>query len=553
MPNPDPVEEAALADDYWAYVHRMDADTALWSGDVAHLERWPEVSEEGEALHRERLLWYAEQATNLPGGSVTAETVAFTARSAADQLTWQAELRRPNPVIGAVSTMLVFLGRFPLVTSDDGDRYLEKLAGLPRYLADLTTRLGVGATQGRTPILTHVEAAVEQLDTYLRSPLDGDPILAQAAPTDLDSGDATAWREAVEVSVRTLVRPAMAQYREALATSTMPAARPDTRPGLVHLEGGSQLYDRFLHGNTSLSLSADEVHAIGVEQVRRIEEEFVATAGPLVGTTQISEIFQILREEPALHYTDAQELVADARAALDRAQRQAPRWFATTPKAPCVAQEITAGALAFYSPPSDDGSQPGTFFFNVGDPSAWGTFQLQAIAYHEGVPGHHFQVSRALETDGLHPVHTKIFLPAYGEGWGLYTERLADEMGLYTTEWDRVGMLTADVMRACRLVVDTGLHALGWSRQQAIDYLLSHSPLAPQMAEPEVDRYIGMPGQATSYMIGRLEIDDIRAEAEAMAGDRFDIAGFHDVVLGHGSVPLPTLRRRVEAWAAERT
>ena len=218
-----------------------------------------------------------------------------------------------------------------------------------------------------------------------------------------------------------------------------------------------------------------------------------------------------------------------------------------------MAQEITAGALAFYSPPSDDGSQPGTFFFNVGDPSAWGTFQLQAIAYHEGVPGHHFQVARALETDGLHPVHTKIFLPAYGEGWGLYTERLADEMGLYTTEWDRVGMLTADVMRACRLVVDTGLHALGWSRQQAIDYLLSHSPLAPQMAEPEVDRYIGMPGQATSYMIGRLEIDDIRAEAEATAGDRFDIAGFHDVVLGHGSVPLPTLRRRVEAWAAERT
>lgn len=335
-----------------------------------------------------------------------------------------------------------------------------------------------------------------------------------------------------------------------LAETTLPAARAATRPGLVHLPGGAELYERLLIANTSLQYRAEEIHAIGLEQVARLENEYVAMAGPLLGTTDIDSIYLRLRDDPDLHYDEASRLVADARAALARAEAEAPKWFGRTPVAPCVATEIEEGALAFYSPPSDDGSKPGTFFFNVGDPSAWGTFQLEAIAYHEGVPGHHFQVALALETPGLHPVHTKIFLPAYGEGWGLYTERLADEMGLYTSAWDRVGMLATDSLRACRLVVDTGMHALEWTRTQAIDYMLAHTPLSCPIVEGEVDRYIGMPGQATSYMMGRLEIDQIRADAERLAGGRFDVAAFHDVVLGHGSVPLPTLRRRVEAWAA---
>lgn len=539
-----------LFDAYWTYIQETDADTALWSGDVAYLERWPDVTPDGEAEHSRRLVAFADAADRLGVESATAETVAFTARAAVDQLTWQAELRRPNPAIGTISNMLVFLGRFPLVDANHGERYLAKLAALPRYLEDLGGRLGQAAQSGLTPIACHVASAIRQLDGYLASPLENDPITAQPPPTEMAEPARERWSAEVATHVRDVVRPAMDQYRRVLVDVTAPAARPDDLPGLVHIPGGDEVYRRLLVASTSLPLDAEAIHTIGQEQVNRVEQELVEIAGPLLGATDIGDIHRQLRDDPNLHYSDAKVLVADARSALAAAQAAAPDWFGRVPNAACVATEITSGALAFYSPPSDDGTKPGTFFFNIGDPAAWGTFQLRAITYHEGVPGHHFQLARALETPGLHPVHSKVFLPAFGEGWGLYTERLADEMGLYATEWDRVGMVSTDSLRAVRLVVDTGIHAYGWSRDEAIDYMLKHTPLARAMIEGEIDRYIGMPGQATSYMIGRLEFDSIRSAAESVLRERFDIAGFHDAVLDHGSIPLPTLRRRVEAWVA---
>jgi uncharacterized protein (DUF885 family) len=241
--------------------------------------------------------------------------------------------------------------------------------------------------------------------------------------------------------------------------------------------------------------------------------------------------------------------VADATVALAKAAAAMGAWFGRLPAAPCVAESIEQGALAFYSPPARNGSKPGTFFFNTADPTMWATYQLEAVTYHESIPGHHLQFSIAQEIPDLHPLLGRYYITAYGEGWGLYTERLADEMGLYSTPLDRVGMLAADSMRACRLVVDTGLHALGWSREAAITYMREHSPMSHQQVAGEIDRYIGNPGQAVSYMIGRLEIDRIRAEAERARGNAFDIRGFHDVVLGSGSVTLASLRRLVEAWA----
>lgn len=174
------------------------------------------------------------------------------------------------------------------------------------------------------------------------------------------------------------------------------------------------------------------------------------------------------------------------------------------------------------------------------------------MTFHEGIPGHHLQIGLAAELEGLHPVHQELYIAAYAEGWGLYTERLADEMGLYSDDMSRIGMLATDSMRATRLVVDSGIHGLGWSRSRAIDYMVDHSPLSRPLVENEIDRYIGMPGQALGYMIGRLEIDDIRSVAQRALGDRWDIKGFHDTVLGTGTVPLSTLRRNVESWTADR-
>jgi uncharacterized protein (DUF885 family) len=187
---------------------------------------------------------------------------------------------------------------------------------------------------------------------------------------------------------------------------------------------------------------------------------------------------------------------------------------------------------------------------NTSEPTGWGRFQIESTAYHEGIPGHHLQLAIASELTDIPDFRKHAFIAAFGEGWGLYAERLSDEMGLYTTPLDRMGMLSADSMRACRLVVDTGMHALGWSRRQAIEYMLHNSPMRESHITAEVDRYVVNPGQALAYMIGRLEIQRIRAAAEARLGERFEIKAFHDTVLGSGSMPLPTLDRHVNDWLA---
>ena len=204
--------------------------------------------------------------------------------------------------------------------------------------------------------------------------------------------------------------------------------------------------------------------------------------------------------------------------------------------------------MAYYYPPTADGTRPGIFFFNVADPTAWTTFQIPGVAYHEGVPGHHLQAALAIENTGIHNLHRNTYLPAFGEGWGLYTERLADEMGLYEDEWERVGMLTGDSLRAGRLVVDTGIHAMGWSRNKAIEFLAEHSPMSLHEITEEIDRYIASPGQALSYMLGRLEIESLRSEAEARLGAGFDIKSFHRAVLSNGAVSLSTLGSTVRDW-----
>jgi len=234
-------------------------------------------------------------------------------------------------------------------------------------------------------------------------------------------------------------------------------------------------------------------------------------------------------------------VVADSKTAMAKARAAMGDWFGRLPKSDCDVEATTSGAIAYYFAPPKDGSRGGVFFMNVSDPEGWGRYEIESTSFHEGIPGHHLQLAIAAELDDLPEYRKRAFVTAYAEGWGLYTERLADEMGLYSTALDRMGMLKADSMRACRLVVDTGMHALGWSRQRAIDYLLENSPMREGHAVEEINRYAVTPGQAVSYMIGRLEIQRIRREAEQRQGDAFDIKAFHDAVLDSGAMPLGIL------------
>ena len=541
-----------LADEFWKF--RLDNRhfTNLARGELRRLESWDDLSATGLAATREACLRFAARAASHTAGTgcdrTLAETVAAAAFMDASVGVWWPQLGAASRQAGLLSMLVPALYLQPLITADHGRRYLEKLRRFPAMIDQLVDRLGEGAAIGRVPLARHVRQTIGQLDQVLAPPPGDDPIATQAAPIELDPVEANRWRDDLVDAIGNHVRPGLARFARTLRDVSLPAGRSTEQAGLCHLAGGDAVYAAMVKGHTTLDPDPEEIHELGLRRVELLEEEYRRIAGPLLGTREPPEIYSRLRDDPGLQYSSSEDLVADALRCLDKAGASMSGWFDPVPRAPCVADPIDVGAMAYYYPPTADGVRPGRFFFNVGDPTAWGTYQIPAVAYHEGIPGHHLQMALAIENDAIHDLHRNCYLPAFGEGWGLYSERLSDEMGLYGDGWERIGMLTADSLRAGRLVVDTGIHALGWSRGRAVRFLADHSPMSRHEIEEEIDRYIAIPGQALSYMLGRLEIESLRAEAETRLGDAFDIKAFHRTVLGSGSVPLGTLRRLVEEW-----
>ena len=309
---------------------------------------------------------------------------------------------------------------------------------------------------------------------------------------------------------------------------------------------GEEIYQRAVRRYTSLDLDPREVHQIGLDEIASLEDEYRKLGDPVLGTTDVPEIYDRLRNDPDLRFETADEVHQAAESALARAREAIPEWFGRLPEAPCIVQPIpdigaADATLAYYFPPADDGSRPGIFFINLTEPETRTRFESEALAFHESIPGHHLQIAIAQELDGVPRFRRNGIVTVFAEGWGLYTERLSDEMGLYSGDLERMGILSFDSWRAGRLVVDTGLHALGWSRQQAIDYLMDNSPQAPNNIVNEVDRYIGFVGQALAYKIGQRELFRLREEARTALGGDFDIKAYHDAVLENGPVPLDLL------------
>ena len=543
---------ATLADQYWEFQleHRHFANLAR--GELSRLERWDDLSAEGLSSSRKTSLGFARRATQVTSEDasdrILAETVAAIAFMDATVSVWWPQLQAANFQVGLLSSLLPALHLQPLVTADHGRRYLDKLSRFPAMIDQLVDRLEEGAAAEVAPLTRHVRQTIGKLDRILTRPPSDDPIATQPAPAQLGPVEANRWRASLPEAIETAVRPGLARFQETLHEVTLPAGRPDSRAGLCHLPGGEAVYRDMVRGHTTLDLDPEAIHRIGLERVGMLEEEYRRIAGPMLDTLEVTDIYSRLRDDPQLRYARAEDLVKDAVGCLDKAAAAMGEWFDPLPKAPCLADPIDLGAMAYYYPPTADGARPGRFFFNVADPTAWTTFQVPAVAYHEGIPGHHLQIALGIENTKIHDIHRHSYLPAFGEGWGLYSERLSDEMGLYADDWERVGMLTADSLRAGRLVVDTGIHALGWSRRQAIGFLADHSPMSLHEITEEIDRYIACPGQALSYMLGRIEIESLRAEAQARLGAAFDIRSFHQTVLGNGAVPLSTLRSVVREW-----
>ena len=556
VPVPGPAE---LADDLVEILFDADPLWASLSGFHDRDARLPDLGDAAERALAGRLRALAaatgevDRAGLAAGDRLTLDVVRTVATDAADL----ADTRRPEWQVtdlwqGPAAAILLFVPMSTLPEPVHAEAYLERLAGLGRYLEVAGDRHRAGVAAGRTPVARLVRAAVTQVDGYLAAP-GSDPLRRPEPPAGWD-GRGRFDRE-LERVLADVVRPAFRRYAATLADAVEPHGRDDTRVGLCWLPDGEDLYGALVRTHTTTSRTPEELHATGLDLVARLAGEYAELGGRVLGESDPAAVRRRLRDDPALRCTSAEEMLDEARRAVARAEEAAPRWFARLPGQPCLVRPVPAAEearapLAYYMPASLDGSRPGTYWQNTREPTGQPRHTLQFTAYHEAVPGHHFQSALAQGMADAPLLRRIVEFDAFDEGWALYCERLADEMGLYTDDLARLGMLSGDSLRAGRLVVDTGMHALGWSRARAVDFLRENTPLPAVDIEVEVDRYIAVPGQALAYMVGRLEIERMRADAERRRGTAFDIRAFHDVVLGAGSLPLPAVAARVTDWLA---
>ena len=560
-PASDPAAQVtALADRYVAEWVQMFPDGASFTGVAdAPYDRLPDLSPErlGNWQRLEDSLLAELEAVALdplPDSAAARVTHGFLATVLRDAIGWRVcrmELWNVSPTwTGWLSVLGGLSENQPLGTAAQRDAAARRFAEVPRYVAQEIANLREGIRLGYTMPRHNVEAVIRMADALLATPVPESPFVIMAQDS---FPDFRARMEAIEVEA---IRPAVAQYREFLRTEYLPAAR--TAIGVSANPDGAACYAAAVRYHATVPLTAEQVHQIGLDQMAVIRGEMAVIARRLFGSPDVAVALRRLRAERPYLVGGREEMLAVARGAVARAKAAAPQWFGVVPRADVVVQPVPAFAEAtapgaFYTNPAEDGSRPGIYSLNLRGAETTPRAGVEATAFHEAFPGHHLQSALALERTSLHPVSRYIYLSGFGEGWALYTERLADEMELYTSDVDRIGLLSNEALRAARLVVDAGMHALGWTRAQAIQYMLDNTAESRESVTAEVDRYIAVPAQATAYMLGSLEIRRLRAEAEAALGDRFDIRAFHDRVLEDGSVPLSMLRAKIERWlAAER-
>jgi uncharacterized protein (DUF885 family) len=545
-------ETEDLAAELLDLVAEHDPLGATLYGVPGHEDRLGDRTAEGEESVRRRALDVAARARAVEPDDewdrVTLAVVVQQAEALADQLAVGAvEFTITDSFFAAAGELLFVMPMSGLATPEQRQAYLTRLAAVPGFLKAVTGRHREGVAAGRTPVAHLVRAAVAHLDRYLAAP-EADPL----ARTPSDDSAFTAERDRLLAEV---VRPAFAAYRDVLSDELEPVGRPADRAGLRWLPGGDDAYATLARVHTTTDRTPDELHRTGLDVMAGLEREYAEIGQRVFGTSDLGEIFTRMRTDSSLRWNDADELLEAARAAVVRAEEAAPRWFGTLPSERCLVKAVPeaegpGAPTAYYMAPALDGTRQGTYYANTYKARERDRYVSEAIAFHEAVPGHHFQISLAQRLDDLPMLRRIASVTAYLEGWGLYCERLADEMGLYSSDLARLGMLSMDSLRASRLVCDTGLHAKGWSREQAVAYMRNNTALAQVEIENEVDRYLAAPGQALAYMVGRLEIQRIRAAAEEELGSSFDVRAFHDLVLAGGPLPLDVLGGVVAEWAA---
>jgi uncharacterized protein (DUF885 family) len=456
------------------------------------------------------------------------------------------ELWTVSQFVNAWQVSFAYLVTIQPVGSDEARaEALTRWGALPKYIDTEIANLRDGLKAGYSAPKGNVRIVIDQMNTLTTGALADSPFDSPAVRDKTPE-----FRRRYDALLRQQINPALRRYRDFLVNEYLPAAREEV--GVNANPNGGACYDASIRYHSSLPVGAKEVHDIGLKQIDGITAEMKTIAGRSFQTNDVPELLRRLRTDKQYLFKSREELIAYSQAALARAKAAMPAWFGLLPKADVVIQPYPKfrekNGPNEYNPPAEDGSRPAVFFISAYEADTKGRAEAESTAFHETIPGHHLQGAIAVERKTIHPIGRYIGNSGYTEGWALYAERLADEMKLYSPDLDRMGLLSNQALRAARLVVDSGLHALGWTRQEAIDYMLSHTAESPADVTAEVDRYIIYPGQATAYMLGQLQIRKARDEAQKAMGSRFQIKAFHDRVLEDGAVPLTYLTDKIRAW-----
>ncbi len=545
-----------LADRFWEAVLAEEPTTATMYGDERFDDRLEDPSAEGRARRRRLMETTLADAQAIDPDAqsledrITLDMIRVVCELGLVQDDQRTDLLRVVDQMTGPQTLLPQVVTFQAAdTPERLERFEARLRAYDGYMAANRELLREGIASGLTAPRIVTERTIAQLERILETP----PETSVIATTARVASEAD--RQRIVRLVHDVVVPADQAFLDALRDDYLAASRED--PGLWSAPDGDALYRTQILAWTTLDMEPAEVHRIGLEELESIEAERRAIARAHGFGDDTAAFRASLAADPANVPSTPDELLDRAREDIDRAMALAPRYFGRLPRSGCDVRAVEAfkerdSPFAYYIPPTTDGSRAGIYYANTYDLPSRTYTKLASTTYHEAVPGHHFQIALEMENENLNVFRrlgSRMVGGAYVEGWGLYAERLADEMGLYRTEAERFGMLDGQAWRAARLVVDSGLHGLRWPRQRSIDTLLS-AGLTPTDAAIETDRYICWPGQALTYKLGQREIERLRREIAARDGAEFDLRAFHDAVLGHGSLPLATLARELPNWVA---
>lgn len=555
----DSVRLRQLLQRHWEYTMREYPEYATYAGYPGHNARWTDYSLEAIARRKRELseplaALQAIDRTKLGANEqLNYDLFRRMLTDALDEARFPGELMPITQMDGVQQQVPSTIAQMPVETARDHENIVARLHAVPVLVKQTITLLERGLAAGLTPPrITLRDVPAQALNLVVDDPLTS-PMLAAFTrfPNEVRAADQQRLRAAAIAAYRDSVAPAFRRLHAFLAETYVPGAR--TSLALRDLPNGLAWYQMRARLSTTTDLTPQQIHALGLAEVKRIRAQMDSVIAASGFRGSFAEFVQFLRTDPRFYWTTPEDLIRASRELMKRIDPELTKLFGTLPRLPYGVRPIPSYAersqtTAYYQPGSPLAHRAGTYFVNTYNLPARPKWEMEALSVHEAVPGHHLQISLAQELEGVPEFRRFGGYTAFVEGWGLYSESLGGELGLYTDPYSKFGQLTYEMWRAIRLVLDTGIHTMGWSREQAIAYFKENAAKTEHDITVEVDRYIVWPGQALAYKIGELRIKELRASAAATLGARFDVRAFHDQVLGAGAVPLDVLEARVRAW-----